>query len=95
VREVCAEEWRGRPARSAGDRRRVRQAHVCGKVTEGEREDNARARDGCERRDRVRLDTAAPNRYDRWDQRVSIASDESTMQKYKRRSNRRCTYAPG
>jgi hypothetical protein len=40
------------------------------------------------------MTTAALNRYDRWEQRVSVASDELTMQKYEHRSNRRCTSAP-
>jgi hypothetical protein len=89
------EEWLGRPARSVGDRRRVRQARVCGKVAGGEREDDARAWEGGGRQDRVRLETTAPNRYHGWDQRVSIASDEPAVQKYERRSNHRCTSAPG
>jgi hypothetical protein len=28
--------------------------------------------------------------YDGWDQRVSVAPDEPTIEKYRRRSNRRC-----
>jgi hypothetical protein len=39
--------------------------------------------------------TAAPNRYDGWDQRVRVASDESTLKKRERRSNRRISPAPG
>jgi hypothetical protein len=38
---------------------------------------------------------SAPNRYDGWDQHVWVVSDELTVQKYERRSNRRCTSAPG
>jgi hypothetical protein len=88
--EICAEEWRGRPATSAGGRWRVRQARVHGKVVGGEWEDGARARDGGGQRDRVRLEMAAPNRYDRRYPRFCIASDEPTAEKNECRSNRRC-----
>jgi hypothetical protein len=44
---------------------------------------------------RVRMKKTAPNRYDGWDPRFCIASDEPMVQKYERRSNHRCTSALG
>jgi hypothetical protein len=38
--------------------------------------------------------TTATNRYDRRDPRVSVASDEPTMERHKGRSNRRINSAP-
>jgi hypothetical protein len=35
----------------------------------------------------------APNRYDRWDQHIREVSDEPTVQKHERRSNRRISSA--
>jgi hypothetical protein len=43
---------------------------------------------------RVEIELAA-NGYDRWDPRFSVASDEPTVGKRKRRSNRRNSSAPG
>jgi hypothetical protein len=86
------------PAVSAEDGGGPAGARVHGGVTRGNGDGDVRARASSGGGGLRRLGlgmTAAPNRYDGWDQRVSVASDEPTLEKYERRSNRRCNAAPG